>query len=91
MKYKYLKHPTLLLAFLTFSCTGVQEYVFPLCLTKVVAPPALEDVPQTIETVDDTTSREIPPSQYAPPHSVSQPQAYDTDNRNICWGKNKSV
>ena len=47
MKYKYLKHPTLLLAFLTFSCTGVQEYVFPsLSDEEVVAPPALEDVPQ---------------------------------------------
>ena len=79
MKCKYLNHPTLLLAFLTFSCTGVQEYVFPsLSDEEVVAPPALEDVPQTIETVDDTTSREIPPSQYAPPPPVSQPQAYDT-------------
>ena len=78
MKYKHLKHPALLLAFLTFSCTGVQEYVFPsLSDEEVVAPPALEDVPQTIETVDDTTSPEIPPSQYAPP-PVAQPQAYDT-------------
>ena len=77
MKYKYLKHPTLLLAFLTFSCTGVQEYVFPsLSDEEVVAPPALEDVPQTIETAEDTT-REIPPSQYAPP-PVAQPQVYDT-------------
>ena len=79
MKYKYLKHPTLLLAFFTFSCTGVQEYVFPsLSDEEVVAPPALEEVPQTIETVDNTTSQEIPPSQYAPP-PVAQPEvAYDT-------------
>ena len=79
MKYKYLKHPTLLLAFFTFSCTGVQEYVFPsLSDEEVVAPPALEEVPQTIETVDDSTSQEIPPSQYAPP-PIAQPEvAYDT-------------
>ena len=79
MRYKYLKYPTFFLAFLTFSCTGVQEYVFPsLSDEEVVAPPALEEVPQTIETVEDSTSREIPPSQYAPP-PVAQPQvAYDT-------------
>jgi len=79
MKYKYLKHPSLLLAFFTFSCTGVQEYVFPsLSDEEVVAPPALEEVPQTIETVDSSTSQEIPPSQYAPP-PVAQPEvAYDT-------------
>ena len=78
MKYRYLKHPTLLLAFLTFSCTGVQEYVFPsLSDEEVVAPPALEEVPQTIETVDSTTA--IPPSQYAPPPPIAQPEAaYDT-------------
>ena len=40
---------------------------------EVVAPPALEDVPQTIETAEDTASQEIPPSQYAPP-PVSQPE-----------------
>ena len=79
MKYKYLKHPTLLLAFLTISCTGVQEYVFPsLSDEEVVAPPALEDVPQTIETAEDTASQEIPPSQYAPPPTISQPEAVQT-------------
>ena len=73
MRYKYLKYPTFFLAFLTFSCTGVQEYVFPsLSDEEVVAPPALEEVPQTIETAEET-SREIPPSQYAPP-PVAQPQ-----------------
>jgi len=63
----------------TYSCSGVQEYVFPsLSDEEVVAPPALEEVPQTIETVQDSGSQEIPPSQYAPP-PVSQPEvAYDT-------------
>ena len=79
MKYKYLKLPTLLLILFAYSCSGVQEYVFPsLSDEEVVAPPALEEVPQTIETVQDTGSQEIPPSQYAPP-PVSQPEvAYDT-------------
>lgn len=79
MKYKYLKLPTLLLILFTYSCSGVQEYVFPsLSDEDVVAPPALEEVPQTIQTVQDTGSQEIPPSQYAPP-PVSQPEvAYDT-------------
>ena len=79
MKYKYLKLPTLLLILFTYSCSGVQEYVFPsLSDEEVVAPPALEEVPQTIQTVQDTGSQEIPPSQYAPP-PVSQPEvAYDT-------------
>lgn len=79
MKYKYLKLPTFLLILFTYSCSGVQEYVFPsLSDEEVVAPPALEEVPQTIETVQDTSSQEIPPSQYAPP-PVSQPEvAYDT-------------
>ena len=79
MKYKYLKLPTFLLMLFTYSCSGVQEYVFPsLSDEEVVAPPALEEVPQTIETAQDTGSQEIPPSQYAPP-PVSQPEvAYDT-------------
>ncbi len=72
--YKYL---IILLAFSTYSCTGVQEYVFPsLSDEEVVAPPALEEIPEAIETADQST--EIPPSQYAQP-PVSQPQvAYDT-------------
>ena len=79
MKYKYLKLPTFLLILFTYSCSGVQEYVFPsLSDEEVVAPPALEEVPQTIETAQDSSSQEIPPSQYAPP-PVSQPEvAYDT-------------
>ena len=72
--YKYLM---ILLAFSTYSCTGVQEYVFPsLSDEEVVAPPALEEIPEAIETLDQST--EIPPSQYAQP-PVAQPQvAYDT-------------
>ena len=79
MKYKYLKLPTFFLALMTYSCSGVQEYVFPsLSDEEVVAPPALEDVPQTIEAAQESGSQEIPPSQYAPP-PVAQPQvAYDT-------------
>ena len=43
----------------------------------MVAPPALEDVPATIESAE-SPSQEIPPSQYAQP-AVAQPQvAYDT-------------
>ena len=42
------------------SCTGVQEYVFPsLSDEEVVAPPALEEVPATIETVEQPV-QEIP-------------------------------
>ncbi|MFL2679638.1 MAG: hypothetical protein ACJ0GH_04615 [Alphaproteobacteria bacterium] len=72
--YKYLM---ILLAFSTYSCTGVQEYVFPsLSDEEVVAPPALEEIPEAIGSVDQST--EIPPSQYAQP-PVAQPQvAYDT-------------
>ena len=78
MKYKYLKLPTFFLALMTYSCSGVQEYVFPsLSDEEVVAPPALEDVPQTIEAAQESGSQEIPPSQYAPP--IAQPEvAYDT-------------
>ena len=36
------------------------------------------DVPQTIETAEDTASQEIPPSQYAPPPTISQPEAVQT-------------
>ncbi len=62
----------------TYSCTGVQDVVFPsLSDEEVVAPPALEDVPATIESAESPT-QEIPPSQYAQP-AVDQPQvAYDT-------------
>ena len=62
----------------TYSCAGVQDVVFPsLSDEEVVAPPALEDVPATIESAESPT-QEIPPSQYAQP-PVGQPQvAYDT-------------
>ena len=47
-------------------------------------PPALEEVPQTIETVEDSTSREIPPSHATPP--VAQPEvAYDTGLQALSW------
>ena len=76
---KNLTKPLIFLFMLsTYSCTGVQDYVFPsLSDEEVVAPPALEDVPATIESAESPT-QEIPPSQYAQP-PVAQPQvAYDT-------------
>ena len=78
MTNKTFKSLLLLLIFTTYSCTGVQDYVFPsLSDEEVVAPPALEEVPETIETADPS-AQEIPPSQYAQP-PVAQPQvAYDT-------------
>ena len=79
MRKSVSKLPTFLLILFTYSCSGVQEYVFPsLSDEEVVAPPALEEVPQSIETAQDAGSQEIPPSQYAPP-PVSQPEVvYDT-------------
>ena len=76
---KNLTKPLTFLFFLsTYSCAGVQDVVFPsLSDEEVVAPPALEDVPATIESAESPT-QEIPPSQYAQP-PVAQPQvAYDT-------------
>ena len=76
---KNLTKPLIFLFFLsTYSCAGVQDVVFPsLSDEEVVAPPALEDVPATIESAESPT-QEIPPSQYAQP-PVGQPQvAYDT-------------
>ncbi len=76
---KNLTKPLIFLFILsTYSCTGVQDVVFPsLSDEEVVAPPALEDVPATIESAE-SPSQEIPPSQYAQP-PVAQPQvAYDT-------------
>ena len=68
----------LLLAFTTYSCTGVQEYVFPsLSDEEVVAPPALEEVPAAIESADPP-AQEIPPSQYAQPPVAAPQVAYDT-------------
>ena len=76
---KNLTKPLIFLFFLsTYSCAGVQDVVFPsLSDEEVVAPPALEDVPATIESAE-SPPQEIPPSQYAQP-PVGQPQvAYDT-------------
>ena len=76
---KNLTKPLIFLFFLsTYSCAGVQDVVFPsLSDEEVVAPPALEEVPATIESAESPT-QEIPPSQYAQP-PVGQPQvAYDT-------------
>ena len=78
MKNNLTKPLIFLFMLSTYSCTGVQDYVFPsLSDEEVVAPPALEDVPATIESAESPT-QEIPPSQYAQP-PVAQPQvAYDT-------------
>ena len=78
MKKNLTKPLAFLFMLSTSSCTGVQDYVFPsLSDEEVVAPPALEEVPATIESAE-SPSQEIPPSQYAQP-AVAQPQvAYDT-------------
>ena len=68
----------IILAFFTFSCSSVQDYVFPsLSEDEVAAPPAIEEVPQAVEEVAQApVNQEIAPSQYAPP--VPQPQVADT-------------
>ena len=73
---KNLIKPFILLFILsTYSCSGVQDYVYPsLSDEEVVAPPALEDVPATIESAE-TSTQEIPPSQYAPPPTMIPAQA----------------
>ena len=84
---KNLTKPLIFLFMLsTYSCAGVQDVVFPsLSDEEVVAPPALEDVPATIESAESPT-QEIPPSQYAKP-AVDQPQvAYDTGPTGTCVG-----
>ena len=67
-----------LLTFVSYSCSGVQDYVFPsLSDEEVVAPPAIEEVPAAVEEAAQVqNNQEIPPSQYAPP--IPQPQAADT-------------
>ncbi len=71
-KFHYL---TLLSVLFVYSCTGVQEYVFPsLSDEEVAAPPALEDVPSAVEDINQQAAQEIPPSQYAPPPAMSPPQ-----------------
>jgi hypothetical protein len=66
------------LAFFTFSCSSVQDYVFPsLSEDEVAAPPAIEEIPQAVEQVSQApVNQEIAPSQYAPP--IPQPQVADT-------------
>mgnify|MGYP000201782640 CR=1 FL=1 len=68
----------ILFTFATYSCSSVQDAVFPsLSDEEVVAPPALEEVPAAVEdAVLTQNNQEIPPSQYAPP--APQPQAVDT-------------
>jgi len=71
----YLNYLALSLVFLGYSCTGVQEYVFPsLSDEEVAAPPALEEIPSAVEEVNQSSGQEIPPSQYASPPPMSQPQ-----------------
>ena len=78
MTNKIFKLLVLLLVFTTYSCTGVQEYVFPsLSDEEVVAPPALEEVPPAIESAEPP-AQEIPPSQYAQPPVAAPQVAYDT-------------
>ena len=71
-------NPITLIIFTTYSCTGVQDYVFPsLSDEEVVAPTSFRKSSGAIETADPS-AQEIPPSQYAQP-PVAQPQvAYDT-------------
>ena len=73
---KYFIFLSLVLIFSCYSCTGVQEYVFPsLSDEEVAAPPALEEVPQAVEELSQANTQEIPPSQYAPPPSIAPTQA----------------
>ncbi len=78
MRKIFLKYLSLSLVFIMYSCTGVQEYVFPsLSDEEVVAPPALEEIPQAVETAQAPQESQIPPSQFAPPPQVQQAD-YDT-------------
>ena len=73
---KYFNFIALALIFASYSCTGVQEYVFPsLSDEEVAAPPALEEVPQAVEELSQANAQEIPPSQYAPPPAMAPTQA----------------
>ena len=69
----------LILIFGLYSCSSVQEYVFPsLSDEEISTPPALEEVPQSIETVQEApVPQQIPPSQFAPPQEMQQVE-YDT-------------
>ena len=72
---KYFNFIALALLFSSYSCTGVQEYVFPsLSDEEVAAPPALEEVPGAVEEINQANAQEIPPSQYAPPPAMAPTQ-----------------
>ena len=72
---KYFNFLALALLFSSYSCTGVQEYVFPsLSDEEVAAPPALEEVPEAVEEINQANAQEIPPSQYAPPPAMAPTQ-----------------
>ncbi len=73
---KYFNFLAFAFIFTSYSCTGVQEYVFPsLSDEEVAAPPALEEVPAAVdEFSQQTNAQEIPPSQYAPPPAMAQAQ-----------------
>ena len=76
-KHKKSTYIPIFLAFFTFSCSSVQDYVFPsLSEDEVAAPPEIEEVPEAVEQVSQAPNQEIPPSQYAPP--IPQPQVADT-------------
>ncbi|PPR43435.1 MAG: hypothetical protein CFH30_00198 [Alphaproteobacteria bacterium MarineAlpha8_Bin1] len=80
---KNIKHLLYILTFFLYSCSSVQEYVFPtLEDEEVTSPPALEDVPQSIDTIqqvqDESVPQQIPPSQFAPPPAPVQQADYDT-------------
>ncbi len=73
---KYFNFIALALILSSYSCTGVQEYVFPsLSDEEVAAPPALEEVPQAVEELSQANAQEIAPSQYAPPPAMAPTQA----------------
>ena len=74
---KYFNFLALAFIFSSYSCTGVQEYVFPsLSDEEVAAPPALEEVPVAVdEFSQQANTQEIPPSQYAPPPAMAPIQA----------------
>lgn len=73
---KYINYLTLTFVLASYSCTGVQEYVFPsLSDEEVAAPPALEEVPVAVDEItQQANAQEIPPSQYAPPPTMTPPQ-----------------
>ena len=83
---KNIKHLLYILTFFLYSCSSVQEYVFPtLEDEEVTSPPALEDVPQSIDTAqEESIPQQIPPSQFAPPPAPVQQADYDTGPTGTC-------